>query len=70
MLAPWDVGPEEETIVVLPYMVIKPRDMKAQRKERRQGKEAEMREKPSRVSCQATTGAMSMLVRPSARKLK
>ena len=60
--------PEEERKVVFPYMVIKPRDMKAHRKDRRQGKEAEMREKASRVSCQATTVAMSMFVRPSLRK--
>lgn len=62
--------PEEERKVVFPYMVIKPRDMKAHKKDRRQGKEAEMSENASRVSCQATTEAMSMLVRPAFRKWK
>lgn len=68
-LAPCDLLSECET-VVLPYMVKTPRDMKAQRKVRRQGKLAEIREKPRCTSCHATTGEMEMLLPPPWRKLK
>lgn len=61
---------DPEMVVVLPYMVIKPRDMKAQRNVRKQGNEAEMSEKVKATNSQTTTGTISMLSLPLWRKLK
>lgn len=47
-----------------------PLDMKAHKKDLRQGNDEETSEKPRRTSVQATTGAMSILSRPRLRKLK